>query len=286
MGPISRVVHAFEVDEQPRRGILQLADRSDRPLEGLGTVGQRSAASPGRQWLRAGLRVPGRRHGAGLLGSAVQHHLGRHDGAGHRRTADRQRSSSSSAMPARARRSSPSSARVSRMFRFRDRWQVEVLAEGFNLTDRANVVTRNANFGAGAYPDSPSSTFNQITAVGEPRSFQSAPGYGFRSTDENDPPITHNANSHDNRSGSCDHSRCCSANRYDARDHESREQSRRGSPPPDRSSRWPGVRRRTARATSSSLSAGTAATRSQRRCASTRSRAMRASAARSRRAWP
>lgn len=63
-------------------------------------------------------------------------------------------------------------ARISRLFRVRDRWQIEVMAEGFNLTDRANVVTRNTNFGAGVYPDSPSSSFNQITAVGEPRSFQ------------------------------------------------------------------------------------------------------------------
>lgn len=63
-------------------------------------------------------------------------------------------------------------ARISRMIRVRGRWQFEVLAEGFNLTDRANVVTRNANFGAGAYPSTPSSTFNQITAVGDPRSFQ------------------------------------------------------------------------------------------------------------------
>ncbi len=47
------------------------------------------------------------------------------------------------------------SARVSRSFRFKDRWQFEVLAEGFNLTNRANVVTRNANFGAGAYPAKP-----------------------------------------------------------------------------------------------------------------------------------
>jgi hypothetical protein len=64
------------------------------------------------------------------------------------------------------------SARISRTFRFRERWQFEAMVEAFNLTDRANVVTRNANFGAGSYPDSPSSSFNQITAVGEPRSFQ------------------------------------------------------------------------------------------------------------------
>jgi hypothetical protein len=63
-------------------------------------------------------------------------------------------------------------ARISRWFRITSRWQVEVLAEGFNLTNRANVVTLNSNFGPGAYPGSPSATFGQITAVGEPRSFQ------------------------------------------------------------------------------------------------------------------
>jgi hypothetical protein len=63
------------------------------------------------------------------------------------------------------------STRVSRTFRIR-RLQFELLAEGFNLTDRANVVTRNANFGAGAYPSTPSATFGQVTAVGEPRSLQ------------------------------------------------------------------------------------------------------------------
>jgi hypothetical protein len=63
-------------------------------------------------------------------------------------------------------------ARLSRTFRFGSRMQVEALVEGFNLTDRANVVTRNTNFGAGAYPTNPSAAFGQITAVGEPRSFQ------------------------------------------------------------------------------------------------------------------
>jgi hypothetical protein len=62
--------------------------------------------------------------------------------------------------------------RVSRMFRLGNRVQLEALLEGFNLTDRANVVTRNNNFGAGTYPTNPSPTFGQITAVGEPRSFQ------------------------------------------------------------------------------------------------------------------
>ena len=50
--------------------------------------------------------------------------------------------------------------------------QLEGLAEAFNLTNHVNVVTRNTNFGAGAYPTNPSPTFGQITAVGEPRSFQ------------------------------------------------------------------------------------------------------------------
>ncbi len=63
-------------------------------------------------------------------------------------------------------------ARVSRSFRITNRLQFEVLAEGFNLTNRANVVTRNTNFGPGAYPTNPLPTFGQVTAVGEPRSFQ------------------------------------------------------------------------------------------------------------------
>ena len=75
-------------------------------------------------------------------------------------------------MPVKAPRSSRSARAMSRLFRSRTAWQFEVLAEGFNLTDRANVVTRNTNFGAGSYPDSPAPSYNQITAVGEPRPFQ------------------------------------------------------------------------------------------------------------------
>jgi outer membrane receptor protein involved in Fe transport len=65
-------------------------------------------------------------------------------------------------------------ARVSRAFHLTGRVELEALAEGFNLTNRTNVVTRNTNFGSGAYPTNPSPTFGQITAVGEPRSFQFA----------------------------------------------------------------------------------------------------------------
>jgi hypothetical protein len=65
-------------------------------------------------------------------------------------------------------------ARVSRAFKVAGRVQVEGLAEGFNLTNRQNNVAINGNFGAGTYPTSPSSTFAQVTAVGDPRSFQLA----------------------------------------------------------------------------------------------------------------
>ena len=63
-------------------------------------------------------------------------------------------------------------ARVSQTFRLGGRLQVEVPAEGFNLTNHVNVVTRNTNFGTGTYPTNPLPTFGQVTAVGEPRSFQ------------------------------------------------------------------------------------------------------------------
>jgi hypothetical protein len=62
--------------------------------------------------------------------------------------------------------------RVGRTFHLGGRVQLEALGEIFNLTDRQNVLTRNANFGSAAYPTNPSPTFGQTTAVGEPRSFQ------------------------------------------------------------------------------------------------------------------
>ena len=63
-------------------------------------------------------------------------------------------------------------ARVSRAFRLAGRVELEALGEVFNLTNQSNALTRNTNFGSGAYPTNPSPTFGQITAVGEPRSFQ------------------------------------------------------------------------------------------------------------------
>jgi Carboxypeptidase regulatory-like domain/TonB dependent receptor len=62
--------------------------------------------------------------------------------------------------------------RLSRGFRLGGGARVDGLVEAFNLTNRVNNLTRNANFGAGSYPTNPASTFNQITAVGDPRTFQ------------------------------------------------------------------------------------------------------------------
>ena len=52
VGQLPRQLHALEVDEQRRRELLQLADRSVRPLEGLGPIRRRPAASSRRQRLR------------------------------------------------------------------------------------------------------------------------------------------------------------------------------------------------------------------------------------------
>jgi len=62
--------------------------------------------------------------------------------------------------------------RASRRFRLTGEVSVEALVEAFNLTNRENAVTRNTNFGPGSYPSNPLSTFNQITAVADPRTFQ------------------------------------------------------------------------------------------------------------------
>jgi outer membrane receptor protein involved in Fe transport len=62
--------------------------------------------------------------------------------------------------------------RVSFTFPVGSRLTFEPVVEAFNLTDHRNVVTRNTNFGAGAYPTNPSPTFGQVTSIGEPRSLQ------------------------------------------------------------------------------------------------------------------
>jgi Carboxypeptidase regulatory-like domain/TonB dependent receptor-like, beta-barrel len=62
--------------------------------------------------------------------------------------------------------------RLSRSFRLGGGVTLEGAVEAFNLTNRRNDLTRNTNFGAGAYPTSPAASFNQITGVGDPRTFQ------------------------------------------------------------------------------------------------------------------
>jgi hypothetical protein len=64
--------------------------------------------------------------------------------------------------------------RLSRSFQLSERLHLEAFAEGFNLTNHVNGVTLNGVFGSGTYPNNPSPTFKQITAVGDPRTFQFA----------------------------------------------------------------------------------------------------------------
>ena len=61
--------------------------------------------------------------------------------------------------------------RVSRSFKISN-IRLEGAVEAFNLTNRRNDLTRIGTFGSGTYPTSSSATFNQITAVGDPRSVQ------------------------------------------------------------------------------------------------------------------
>ena len=69
--------------------------------------------------------------------------------------------------------------RLSRNFQLSEKFRLQFLAEGFNLTNHVNGVTLNGVFGTGAYPASPSPTFKQITAVGDPRTFQFAARVSF-----------------------------------------------------------------------------------------------------------
>jgi hypothetical protein len=69
--------------------------------------------------------------------------------------------------------------RLSRVFRISGNARVEGLVEAFNITDRVNNLTRNNTFGPGAYPTNPLSSFNQITAVGDPRTFQFGVRFAF-----------------------------------------------------------------------------------------------------------
>ncbi|MCX6592379.1 MAG: TonB-dependent receptor [Acidobacteria bacterium] len=64
--------------------------------------------------------------------------------------------------------------RLSRNFTLTERLKLEALGEAFNALNHRNNLTRNGVFGTGAYPQSPSATFGQVTAVNDPRGVQLA----------------------------------------------------------------------------------------------------------------
>jgi hypothetical protein len=59
--------------------------------------------------------------------------------------------------------------RLSRRFRFTERYELEALAEGFNVLNRSNLQLPNNTFGTG---QTPLSTFGRPTAAGDPRQIQ------------------------------------------------------------------------------------------------------------------
>ncbi|MFN8002064.1 MAG: hypothetical protein U0X75_13725 [Acidobacteriota bacterium] len=59
--------------------------------------------------------------------------------------------------------------RLSRRIRFTERYGLEVIAEGFNLFNRANYQLPNATFGTGTTPNA---TFGRPTAAADPRQIQ------------------------------------------------------------------------------------------------------------------
>ena len=63
-------------------------------------------------------------------------------------------------------------ARLSRTFALTERVKLEGIAEAFNALNHRNDMVPNATWGTGAYPTSPSSTFGQATAVGDPRNVE------------------------------------------------------------------------------------------------------------------
>ena len=69
--------------------------------------------------------------------------------------------------------------RASRTFALGEHVRLEALAEAFNLLNHRNNLTRNAVFGAGAYPSTPATTFSQVNAVNDPRGIQLALRFRF-----------------------------------------------------------------------------------------------------------
>ena len=69
--------------------------------------------------------------------------------------------------------------RASHKFKISERWNIEPIAEAFNLLNHFNGLTKNGVWGTGAYPTNPSAAFDQTTAVNDPRSLQLALRIGF-----------------------------------------------------------------------------------------------------------
>ena len=166
VGTPSGLVFLVEVDEQRRGVLLQLAHRSIRPVKGWGRSDddhrhrlvisgalQTPSEAPTSpiQYLTHGFQLSAMLQAYSRLPlnitsgvTTIQGTAGRPivDGAfiprnaGNANVPQAERPSQSHASPRRPR-------------------QLEVLAEAFNVTNHVNMLTRNGNFGAGAYPSSP-----------------------------------------------------------------------------------------------------------------------------------
>ena len=69
--------------------------------------------------------------------------------------------------------------RLSRSFALTERVHFEGIAETFNSLNHRNDMIPNGTWGAGPFPATPSATFGQATAVGDPRSIQLAARFTF-----------------------------------------------------------------------------------------------------------
>jgi hypothetical protein len=70
-------------------------------------------------------------------------------------------------------------ARLSRMFSIGERVKLEGIVDAFNALNHRNNLIPNGTWGAGTYPATPSSSFGQATAVGEPRGIEIAAKLSF-----------------------------------------------------------------------------------------------------------
>jgi hypothetical protein len=64
--------------------------------------------------------------------------------------------------------------RLTRRIQVKDRSQIDLMFEVFNLFNRTNFTRINNVFGTGAYPQNPLTTYGQFTAAGAPRQIQLA----------------------------------------------------------------------------------------------------------------